>query len=90
MKELKDKNSSHVDMKENLRFQQSQLNYISNQKSIRLVVIGSIGIGMVSKTNNEIYVLNTIKTYRFFSFVFYFEKRCQHAKIVVKKRINGI
>ena len=61
MKGLKDKNSSHIDMKENLRFQQSQLNYISNQKSIRLVVIGSIGIGVVSKTNDEIYVLNTIK-----------------------------
>ena len=49
MKGLKDKNSSDVDIKENLRFQQSQLNYISNQKSIRLVVIGSIGIGVVSK-----------------------------------------
>ena len=61
MKGLKDKNSSDVDIKENLRFQQSQLNYISNQKSIRLVVIGSIGIGVVSKTNDEIYVLNTIK-----------------------------
>ena len=55
-------------MKENLRFKQSQLSNISNQiktnkkQHIRWV-ISSIRVGAITKTDDEIYVLSTIKIY---------------------------
>ena len=60
---LRDKKSSHDDIKENLRFKQSRFNYMNNRKKkehIRLV-ISSIRVGVVAKTADEIYVLRTIK-----------------------------
>ena len=51
-------------MKANLHFKQSRLNYTNNQKqkqkkNTRLVVV-SIGVHRVAKTDDEIYVLSTI------------------------------
>ena len=61
-------------MKDNLHFKQLQLNYINNQKQkqkeyIRLV-IGSIGVDVVVKIVDDIYVLIIIKIYSYFGFVF--------------------
>ena len=67
-------------MKENLRFKQLRFNYINNQKQtnkqtnkqkeqLRLV-ISSLRVGVVAKTDDEIYVLSTIKIYSYFSFAF--------------------
>ena len=70
-------------LKKNLRFKQLRLNYINSQKTtttttttkqtekerLRLV-ISSIRVGVVAKTNDEIYVLNTMKMYSYFSFGF--------------------
>ena len=71
---LKDQKSSHDNIKENLCFKQLRLNYINNQKKpkehLRLR-ISSIRVGAVAKTDDEIYVLSTIKIYSYFSFVFY-------------------
>ena len=39
------------------------------KQNIRLA-INSVRVGMVAKTNDEIYVLKTIKTYSYFSFIF--------------------
>ena len=39
------------------------------KQNIRLA-INSVRVGMVAKTNDEIYVLSTIKTYSYFSFIF--------------------
>ena len=90
-------------MKENLHFQQSRLNYTNNQKQKQKkdTVIVSIGVDVVARTNEEIYVLSIIKIY---SFHFFFccakEGRVvenidsdvatlnHHADIVDKKRIN--
>ena len=69
---LRDKKSSHDDIKENLRFKQSRFSYMNNRKKkkehIRLV-ISSIRVGVVAKTADEIYVLRTIKVWSYFSFV---------------------
>ena len=61
-------------MKQNLHFKQLRLNYIKNKKKtekehLRLV-LSPIRVGVVVKTDNEIYVLNTVKIYSYFSFVF--------------------
>ena len=70
-------------LKKNLRFKQLRLNYINSQKTtttttttkqtekerLRLV-ISSIRVGVVAKTDDEIYVLNTMKMYSYFSFGF--------------------
>ena len=61
---LKDKKSSHDDMKKNLHFKQSRLNFINNQN---LVV--SIVVDVVAKTGDEVYILSIIKIYCYFSFV---------------------
>ena len=71
--------SSHLDMNENLRFKQLWLNYIQHKKKtgkkkkkrkehLRLV-LNSIRVGTVVKTDDEIYVLGTIKIYSYFPFV---------------------
>ena len=39
------------------------------KQNIRLA-INAVRVGMVAKTNDEIYVLSTIKTYSYFSFIF--------------------
>ena len=61
-------------MKENLRFKQLQLNYINNHKTYKKeqlrLVISSIIVGKVAKTDDEIYVLSSIKRYSYFSFAF--------------------
>ena len=61
-------------IKENLHFKQLQLNYINYQKNkpkkhLRLV-ISSIRVGVVAKTDHEIYALSTIKIWSYFSSVF--------------------
>ena len=61
---LQDKKSFHDDIKENLRFKHSRLNRINNQKqnqkeNIRLIVV-SIGVDVVAKTDDEIYVFLSI------------------------------
>ena len=63
-------------LKENLRFKQLRFNYINSQKKeqtekerLRLVK-SSIRVGVVAKTDDEVYVSNTIKMYSYFSFVF--------------------
>ena len=62
-------------LRENLRFKQLLLNYIHSQKKqtekehLRLV-ISSIRVGVVAKTDDEVYVSSTIKMYSYFSFVF--------------------
>ena len=61
-------------IKENLHFKQLQQNYIKYQKDkqkkhLRLV-ISSIRVRVVAKTDDEIDALSTIKIYSYFSFVF--------------------
>ena len=61
-------------MKENMRFKQLQLNCINSQNKqkkehLRLLII-SFRVAVVAKTDDEIYVLSTIKIYIYFSFVF--------------------
>ena len=52
-------------LKENLRFKQLRLNYINNQKKqtekerLRLV-ISSIRVGVVAKTDDEVYVSSVL------------------------------
>ena len=64
-------------LKENVRFRQLRLNYINSQKKqtekkrLRLVISSiSIRVGVVAKTDDEVYVSSTIKLYSYFSFVF--------------------
>ena len=78
---LKYKKALMVILKKNLRFKQLRLNYINSRKTtttttkqtekerLRLV-ISSIRVGVVAKTDDEIYVLNTMKMYSYFSFGF--------------------
>ena len=40
---------------------------MNSQKQV--IVIGSIGVGVVAKIGDEIYAFSTIKMYRYFSFV---------------------
>ena len=60
-------------MKENLHFKQLQLNYISNRKKknepIKLE-IAFLGVYVVTKTDDKVYVLSIIKTNSYFLFVF--------------------
>ena len=61
-------------MKENMRFKQLQLNCINSQNKqkkehLRLLII-SVRVAVVAKTDDEIYVLSTIEIYVYFSFVF--------------------
>ena len=70
---LKDKKAATIGMKENLHFKQLQLNYINNHQKqkkdhIELVIV-SIGVDVVAKIDDEIYVLSVIKTYCYFWFV---------------------
>ena len=62
-------------MKEYLHFKQSRFIYINNQKQQKKkehtrLVIFSIEIDVVARSDDEIYVLSTIKIYSYFSFVF--------------------
>ena len=62
-------------MKENLHFQQLQLNYISNRKKKKKnepikLEIACLGVHVVTKTDDEVYVLSIIKINSYFSFVF--------------------
>ena len=58
-----------------MSFRQLRLNYINNQKTkkehlnLRLV-ISSIRVAVIAKTDDDIYVLSTIKLYSYFLFVF--------------------
>ena len=60
-------------MKENLCFKQLWLNYINKKKKkkehIRLVT-SSVRVGLVSKTDDEVNVLSTIKIRSYFLYVF--------------------
>ena len=71
---LKDKESSLTIIKVNLRLKQLRLNYINNWKKtkeehLRLVTT-AIRVGVIAKTDNEVYVLSIIKIYSYFSFAF--------------------
>ena len=72
---LKYKKAPMANLKENLSFKQLRLNYINSQKKqtekerLRLV-ISSIRVGVVAKTDDEVYVSSTIKMYSYFTFVF--------------------
>ena len=67
-------------MKENLHFKQLQLYLINNKKKTKTkiktkqehqkLVISSIRVDVVPKTDDEVYVLSTIKIYSYCSFVF--------------------
>ena len=68
----KHEKSSHVVMNENVRFKQLQLNYINHKKKTRkkkkrkehlTLVLSSIRVGAVAKTDDENYVLGTMKIY---------------------------
>ena len=72
----KNETSSHVDMNENVRFKRLWLNYINHKnkkkrkekknkkrKEHLRLVLSSIRVGAVAKTDDEIYVLGTIKIY---------------------------
>ena len=64
---LKDTKSYHDDMKENLHF---KTNKTKNKKEhIRLVIV-FIGVDMIATIDDEVYVLNILKIYSYFSFVF--------------------
>ena len=58
-----------------MRFKQLWLNYINSQKKqtekerVRLV-ISSIRVVVVAKTDDKVYVLTTVKMHSYFSFVF--------------------
>ena len=72
--ELKDKESSLTIIKVNLRFRQLRLNYINNWKKakeehLRLVTT-AIRVGVIAKTDDEVYVLSIMKIYSYFSSVF--------------------
>ena len=69
-------------MKGSLRFKQLRLNYINNNNNKKKkphlkLLISSIRVGVFAKTNDEVYVLITIKIYRH-----------HHAKMVEKKIIH--
>ena len=59
-------------LKENLRFKQLRLNYTNSQKkqTEKKTLISSIRVGVVAKTDDEVYVSSTITMYSYFSFVF--------------------
>ena len=62
-------------LKQNLCSKQMRLNYVNSQnketeKERLRLVISSIRVGVVAKTDDEIYVLNTMKMYSYFSFGF--------------------
>ena len=68
-------------MKENLHFKQLRLNYINNQKwnnkkkeHIRLV-IAFIGVDVIAKTDDGIYILSIIKIYSFHLFSLLCQRR---------------
>ena len=66
--ELKHKKALTTILKGNMRFKQLRLNYINSQiakERIRLV-ISSIRVGVVAKTDDEVYVSSTIKMYSYF------------------------
>ena len=72
---------------EYLRFKQLRLNYINSQKKqtekerLRLV-ISSIRVDVVAKTDDEFYISSTIKMYSYFLFAFCtVPKRVQLLKI---------
>ena len=72
---LKYKKAPMANLKKNLRFKQLRWNYINSQKKqtekerLRLV-ISLIRVGVIVKTDDEVYVSSTIKMYSYFSFVF--------------------
>ena len=61
--------SSHGDTKENLGFKQLRLNHTRKNKEHVRLVISSIRVGVLAKTNDEIYVLSTIQIYSFHLFL---------------------
>ena len=69
---LKYKKALTAILKEKLRFKQLRLNYINSQKKqtgkerLRLV-ISSIKVGVVAKTDDEVYVSSIIKMYSYLS-----------------------
>ena len=63
------KNALMVILKENLCFKQMRLNYVNSQnketeKERLRLIISSIRVGVVSKTDDEVYVSGTLKMYR--------------------------
>ena len=95
---LKYKKALTAILKENLRFKQLRLNYINSQKKqtekerLRLV-ISSIRVGVVAKTDDEVYVSSILcqrrsSCWKYRKWCTYFENRYHHAKMTEKKTIN--
>ena len=95
---LKYKKALTAILKENLRFKQLRLNYINNQKKqtekerLRLV-ISSVRVGMVAKTDDEAYVSRILcqrrsSCWEYRKWCTYFENCYYHAKMTEKKAIN--
>ena len=85
-------------LKENLRFKQLLLNYINNQKKqtekerVRLG-ISSIRVGVVAKTDDEVYVSSILyqrrsSCWKYRKWFTYFENCYRHAKMTEKKTMN--
>ena len=72
---LKYKKSSHGDIKGKSAFQTIAIELHkqpkgTNRNHFSRLVISSIRVGVVAKTDDEVYVSSTIKMYSYFSFVF--------------------
>ena len=86
--ELKDKESSLTIIKVNLRFRQLRLNYINNWKKakeehLRLVTT-AIRVGVIAKTDDEVYVLSIMKIYSYFSCFLYWAKKVRAVKNICR------
>ena len=62
-------------MKESLCFKQLQLDYMNNEKTnkkgkTKFSKISFTGAGVVAKSDDEVYALNTMRTYIYFSFLY--------------------
>ena len=95
---LKYKKALTAILKENLSFKQLLLNYINSQKKqtkkerLRLV-ISSIRVDVVAKTDDEVYVSSILcqrrsSCWKYRKWCTYFENRYHHAKMTEKKTIN--
>ena len=73
---LKDQKISHDDNEGKSTFQIIAIELYEQPKKqarkdpLRLA-ISSTGVGVVAKSDDEVYILNTMKVYSYFSFVFY-------------------
>ena len=95
---LKYKKALTAILKENMRFEQLRLNYIKSQKKqtekegLRLV-ISSIRVGVVAKTDDEVCVSSMLcqsrsSCWKYGKWCTYFENRYHDAEMTEKKTLN--